>query len=53
MATPSRMISARPRVASAALALSPSSRAQATPTAMAMTFFTAAPISTPNTSPLV
>ena len=53
MAAPSRMISARPRVASAALALSPAESEWAMPTAMAMMFLTAPPSSAPVTSPLV
>jgi hypothetical protein len=47
MARPKRVSSAKPRVMSAARAPSPSLRPSATPPAMAMTFFTAPPISAP------
>ncbi len=53
MAMPRRVISASPRVSSAALALSPKPRPSQRPAAMAMTFLTAAPISTPTVSALV
>ncbi len=46
------MISARPRVTSAAWALGPSPMPSTTPAAMAITFFNAPPISTPTTSSL-
>jgi hypothetical protein len=52
-ATPSRVISASPRVISAARELSPDSMPSATPTAIAMTFLSAPPSSTPTTSELV
>ena len=52
-ATPSRTSSARPRVTSAAIVFMPKSSPAATPAAMAMTFFTAPPISQPTTSALV
>ena len=45
-----REISARPRVISADIALWPSCSDSVTPAAMAMMFFSAAPISTPTTS---
>src|SRR6185503_3433724 len=45
-----RAISARPRVMSPACAFRPRPRPSATPAAMAMTFFSAPPISTPTTS---
>ena len=47
LATPKRIISARPRVISAARALSPRPRPSAMPQAIASTFLTAPPISTP------
>jgi len=50
---PSRAISARPRVISMALVLSPSPMPTAIPTASAITFFTAPPSSQPITSGLV
>src|SRR3569832_1559580 len=53
IATPSRMISARPRVTSAARALAPKPRPSAMPAAIASTFLTAPPTSTPITSSLV
>ena len=46
-ATPRRVISAKPRVISAARAFSPRFRPSAMPVAMASTFFTAPPTSTP------
>ena len=49
-ASPSRAISARPRVTSAAFALSPSPRPSTPPAASAITFFAAAQSSTPTTS---
>ena len=49
-ARPSRTISARPRVISAARALSPNPRPSTIPQAIAKTFFTAPPISAPTTS---
>ena len=48
--SPSRAISARPRVISAALVLSPTSRPSHTPAASATTFFSAPPSSTPTIS---
>ena len=48
----SRVISARPRVISAARAFSPSARPSVMPQAMASTFLTAPPISAPATSSL-
>ena len=48
----SRVISARPRVISAASALCPSPSPSTTPAAIAMMFFSAPPISTPTTSSL-
>src|SRR5262245_13533319 len=51
--TPSRAVSARPRVISAALVLSPSPMPEAIPQARAMTFFTAPPSSQPITSSFV
>lgn len=53
MATASRVVSARPRVMSIAVALSPRPMPEAIPTARAMTFFTAPPSSQPVTSVLV
>ena len=52
-ATPSRAISASPRVTSAARAFSPSARLSDSPAAMAITFFSAPPSSTPSTSRFV
>ena len=52
-ATPSRVISARPRVISAAREFSPDSRPSAMPTAIAITFLSAPPSSTPTTSAVV
>ena len=52
-ATPSRAISARPRVINAERASTPMSRPSATPVAMAIQFFRAPPYSTPVTSELV
>src|SRR5690606_2317638 len=52
-ATASRTVSARPRVISEALALSPKPMPTATPTASAMTFFTAPPSSAPTRSVLL
>ena len=53
-ASPSRVISASPRVMSAARAFSPASGMPSTmPVAMASTFFTAPPTSTPITSVVV
>ncbi len=49
-ASPSLAISARPRVISVALVLSPKPRATAMPTASAMTFLTVPPSSQPTTS---
>src|SRR2546425_8739971 len=49
-ATPSRVISARPRVISAARVLKPSPSPSRIPAASAMTFFSAPPSSTPITS---
>ncbi len=49
-ATPRRVISARPRVTSAARAFRPSAMPSAMPVAMASTFFTAPPTSTPTGS---
>ena len=49
-ATPSRAISATPRVTSAARELSPKPRPSLMPTASASTFFTAPPSSTPTGS---
>ena len=49
-ATPSLVISARPRVMSAALALKPSPKPSAIPVATAITFLSAPPSSTPVTS---
>ncbi len=51
-ATPSRVISARPRVINAARAFWPSASASAMPVAMANTFLTAPPTSTPTGSSL-
>src|SRR5437773_1107750 len=51
-AVPSRAISARPRVISAARAFSPSPRPSEMPAAIAITFFTAPPIPTPMRSEL-
>ena len=53
IATPSRVISARPRVSTIALVLSPSPNPSAMPAAMATTFFSAPPNSQPVTSGLV
>ena len=50
LAMPSRVISARPRVISAARALSPRRSPSTMPQAIARTFFTAPPISTPTGS---
>ena len=52
-ATPSRVVSASPRVMIEALVLSPKPMPSAIPTASAMTFFTAPPSLTPTTSTLV
>ncbi len=52
-ATPSRVISASPRVISVALVLSPSPMPSAMPTARPITFLTAPPSSQPTTSVLV
>ena len=52
-ATPSRAVSARPRVMIEALVLSPMPMPSAMPTASAMTFLTAPPSSVPTTSVLV
>ena len=52
-ATASRVVSARPRVMTEALELSPSPCPSQMPTASAMTFFTTPPISTPTTSVFV
>ena len=52
-ATPSRAVSASPRVMIEALVLSPMPMPSAMPTASAMTFFTAPPSSMPMTSVLV
>ena len=51
-ASPSRAISASPRVISAAFALSPTSRPSHAPAASAITFFAAAHSSTPIRSSL-
>ena len=51
-ASPMRLISARPRVSRAARLLCPSPSPSQTPAAMAMTFFSAPPSSTPSTSVL-
>ena len=53
MASPSRAISASPRVISVALVLSPRPIATAIPHASAMMFFTVPPSSQPMTSILV
>ena len=52
-ATPSRVVSASPRVMIVALVLSPMPMPSAMPTASATTFFTAPPSSVPMTSVLV
>jgi len=52
-ASPRREVSASPRVISDALELSPSPSPSAMPTARAMTFLTAPPISVPTTSTAV
>src|SRR5450756_180138 len=52
-ATPSRTVSARPRVMIVALVLSPMPMPSAIPTARAMTFLTAPPSSVPTTSVFV
>ena len=52
-ATASRVISDKPLVTRAASELNPNPRPEQTPAAMAMTFFTAPPSSTPATSVLV
>ena len=52
MATPSRVISASPRVISAARGLLPSPSPSRIPAAMAITFLSAPPSSTPTTSSL-
>ena len=52
-ATPNRVISANPRVTSAAFALSPNPMPSQTPAAMATTFFNEPPNSTPAISVLV
>ena len=52
-ATPNRLISARPRVTSVALVLSPNPKPCAIPAAIAITFFTTPPISQPTMSVLV
>ena len=49
-ATPSRIISTRPRVISAMRALAPKPRPSDRPAPMASTFFTAPPTSTPTMS---
>src|SRR5918998_3408237 len=49
-AEPSRLISARPRVITEAVALAPNPRPVAIPTASAITFFVAPPRSQPTTS---
>jgi hypothetical protein len=49
-ATPRRVISARPRVSSAARALAPRSSPSLMPAAIAITFLSAPPSSTPITS---
>lgn len=50
---PKRVISASPRVISAAVALSPRPRPESMPAAMAKTFLSAPPSSTPAMSSLV
>jgi hypothetical protein len=50
MRVPSRVTSARPRVISAARAFRPNPSPSQMPVAMAITFLTAPPISTPITS---
>ena len=53
MATPNRAISAKPRVISAAFALSPNPMPSPMPAAIAITFFSDPPSSTPTISGLV